>query len=443
MTYLVVTLILLFLCAYYLSNRELFSPSVLFSGSFLILALFAWINVKKWSLNLAGATYLVVAGSVLEFIVVSYITSFICKNVLVSSNQMNTDMNYINEISPYSVQKWNLRIMMVVIIQLIFVVSISKGVMSATGSGSLSQAVGILNTTNMPAYTGMKIQLPWTINWFSRFNFACGIFFGYHFVRNITFYRKFNWLLFTSLVLGLITSLLGGSRGKAVFVIIALLVYYYFFSKQKSGWISTNNIRYFLFALIGLLVVLSIFQWLAILLGRNSQTDPMQYIYIYIGAEIKNLDTFIRNTDFPVKTGIFGAQTFFNQIPTLEKITGTSFAQYQLYLPFHNVNGYGLGNVYTTLYPWLYDFGYLGVVVMTFIMSISTQLVYSVARVVTTRKSSSFSILIYGYLASFVALAFFSNKFFENINTNLIYYCIFWLILSKLFFQSGKVNTLK
>ncbi|MBI1696383.1 oligosaccharide repeat unit polymerase, partial [Lactobacillus crispatus] len=92
--------------------------------------------------------------------------------------------------------------------------------------------------------------------------------------------------------------------------------------------------------------------------------------------------------------------------------------------------------------PWLYDFGYIGVVILTGVMAIISQLIFNIARI-KRKVSLSLSQIIYSYIGSFIALSFFSNKFFESINTNFIYTVLICYLLKVLYVNKYKFLTEK
>ncbi|HFI0335478.1 TPA: O-antigen polymerase, partial [Streptococcus suis] len=105
------------------------------------------------------------------------------------------------------------------------------------------------------------------------------------------------------------------------------------------------------------------------LFGRTNNYNGFHYLFIYLGAPLYNLSTFISSTSVPVQQEYFGQQTFisfYNYILPkfgLETIT--------LDIPFVRYNGmYGLGNVYTTFYQFLYDFGAIGVPIFISIIAV-------------------------------------------------------------------------
>lgn len=112
--------------------------------------------------------------------------------------------------------------------------------------------------------------------------------------------------------------------------------------------------------------------------------------------------------------------------------------QYSLDLPFKSINGYSLGNVYTTFYPWLYDFGYSGIFVLTMVMGIISETIYLYAKIQKNNHKHLICILIYGYISSFLFLSFFSNKFYEEVFSKNMLYIVISLFLIELFFKKVK-----
>lgn len=80
---------------------------------------------------------------------------------------------------------------------------------------------------------------------------------------------------------------------------------------------------------------------------------------------------------------------------------------YELDLPFLRSNGYVCGNVYTTFYAYLYDFGVTGVIVLMILMGLISQVLYQKATKPSKRNrrySINLWIIVYSYV--FYSLAF-------------------------------------
>ena len=179
------------------------------------------------------------------------------------------------------------------------------------------------------------------------------------------------------------------------------------------------------------------------MVGRNvSQYSSFDYVSIYIGAELKNLSVFIQNSVFPVDTSVWGSHTFYALIPVISSWFGLDIPRYLVYLPFQYVNGYNLGNVYTTFYPWLYDFGYIGVIVMTFFVALISQYIYTRGKEGIGDNRSIYP-LLYGYFGAFIFLSFFADNLIQKISLNLIYIIIIWIILNHFLFKKSKDKVVK
>ncbi|WP_353057365.1 oligosaccharide repeat unit polymerase [Lactiplantibacillus pentosus] len=93
-----------------------------------------------------------------------------------------------------------------------------------------------------------------------------------------------------------------------------------------------------------------------------------------------------------------------------------------------------LGNVYTTFYAFLYDFGYKGVVVLVMLMSLVSQFIFGKVRQFSRQGDISIYALIYGRIAVCLILSFFSDKFYEGIFAiTFIKTVIWWIILRWVF----------
>ena len=134
------------------------------------------------------------------------------------------------------------------------------------------------------------------------------------------------------------------------------------------------NIRPVFLKIIFLLSAVSLFFISFIYIVGRSQADMdfeavAMSMFIYAGAPIFNLDIYLQNS-WEQTHGIFGELTFIRLINWLGIKFGESSLVYELDLPFLSYRNYDLGNVYTTFYAFIYDFGFLGVVFLTGFMAI-------------------------------------------------------------------------
>lgn len=174
------------------------------------------------------------------------------------------------------------------------------------------------------------------------------------------------------------------------------------------------------------------YQFLAI--GRGPGSFSLDNLGAYLGAEISNLDTFLQ-TSGQQDTGIFGRMTFVRTINYLGGRLGIESWVYPLDLPYLTSNGHWMGNVYGTYYAFIYDFGYVGVPILTAIMAFISQAAYETTRkgLGSTFGNALFDIA-YGYMACNLLFCFFSNRFYENVISINILRFITYVVVSLLFY---------
>ena len=95
---------------------------------------------------------------------------------------------------------------------------------------------------------------------------------------------------------------------------------------------------------------------------------------------------------------------------------------------------YDLGNVYTTFYAFIYDFGFLGVVSLTGFMAIVCVWLYNKVNYVDLISNKiSLYVICYAYLLNDIVMLPFSNRFYETmVNAGTIHRWIGLVCLLKL-----------
>lgn len=296
-----------------------------------------------------------------------------------------------------------------------------------SGSGKLSDAIFAFRHAN--TFTEDKINLPRLLNLLRRLSIGSGYYWGYYFIYTIVKKGKTNKLLLAgNLLLSIINNIILGARTGAFIIIVAMVVYTYvliYINKRKKVRIKTIII-----GIIALVVFGFSFKLFGSLLGRDIQFDFSEYMAIYLSAEIKNLDTFVRNN--AGGSTLYNCQTLIYVVNWLSGRFGLPNWEHELDIPFFYFRGHNLGNVSTMFYAFYYDDGMRGVVVYTIIMAFLSSFVFVKAINDCRRNSNtfSFSLVLYAYMYFCFLFSFFSNKFYEHIfNPSIIWFFICWKAL--------------
>lgn len=410
---------------YFINNSEPIAPSVLFTTGFFLMSIFAAINAKKWDFELDTNTFILVLGSIVEFSICCWCSKkFFQRNVTTDSKDFNISIIKSRKLLLFFVVLFNL---LYVLLEIRRKTGITNPIMAANYLNASSRRLN--NTLSLSGRASIATLANISICLWSEWNFS-----------KILFMRKkIDYGLLGIILISILTPLLNGGRNDTITCFISLYIFLYFAFKLKYGNANrSKNKKFLVISVISIIIGLVILPWTATVVGRNvSQYSSFDYVSIYIGAELKNLSVFIQNSVFPVDTSVWGSHTFYALIPVISSWFGLDIPRYLVYLPFQYVNGYNLGNVYTIFYPWLYDFGYIGVIVMTFFVALISQYIYTRGKEGIGDNRSIYP-LLYGYFGAFIFLSFFADNLIQKISLNLIYIIIIWIILNHFLFKKSK-----
>jgi oligosaccharide repeat unit polymerase len=231
-----------------------------------------------------------------------------------------------------------------------------------------------------------------------------------------------------SIALGVINGVMLGSRGEAIQLVVAVIVTYLFLLKKYNGWQSGLKFRQIFLIAVILLALAFGFKASGDLLGRNSvihySTSAMDEVAKYLGAEIKNLDIYLE-APFE-KAEMTGSQTFGIILSWINAKFHLGW-NVKTVLPFQKVDEISLGNVYTVFYAYIYDFGYIGFVILTALFAVLVQLIYEYAPLEKRTQKINFMIILNSYTLFLVAFSFFGERFFAAVlNTSFVKYILIW-----------------
>ncbi len=411
-----------------LHKKDMNEPSIVFPLSFDLACLVAILNIKQFELHLHLNTFLVIIFGVINFCIVSSIVKSLSKKKISKNN---------NELKPIHVEKTKILLYIVFssLVGILYFIYVVKSVGGSFGSiAAISKAIGTYNDIVKFNEGALSSRIPSLFLLLKDIVLYSAYWFMYVIINNYVLNKKVDLLLALELIICLLLSLLSGSRAPAFNIILAGLSFYLFFNKKKNGEKLKLSFKEKKRIITIIAAMILVFFPLANLLGRTTKKDFSSYISIYCGAEIKNLDTFLQK-DSVIEEKAWGSQTFYGLYSSFGKYLNIPKAKYQLNLPFNYVGIRSLGNVYTIFYPFIYDFGYIGLFIMVTIMAIISQLIYNKANNSKIREEPNIYVLLYGFIFSCLILSFFSNKFYERVFSIGLIKAIFVWLSCNLFFS--------
>lgn len=428
---LAISLIGLLIVCFYSYKQEVVSPVVAFVAPFSLATIDLIYNIDKWKVDLRWNTYWVIVGGTSTFLITCWLLKNISGTIRKYRSKMLQNCVYDDknvEIKSVIIPKLNYlffavlqAVTFLLCLKAVIVISRRYGV-----SGNVSALIA--GYKNLKSFTTEDISLGMIKNILYDFCYASGYVWFYIVAKNYVASKTVEkWAVINSM-LSVAISLEKGSRGGAVALICSGTAMFILFWQQNSrkGRLSFKQIVGVIFIAV---LVVGIFQKTGELLGRVSSADFEGYIAVYLSAPIRNLDYFLRRKiSVP---NIFGKMSFARMINYLGGKLKINSWIYKLDLPPLYANGYVVGNVYTTFYSYIYDFGYCGVPVMMFIMGLISQTLYNKAKKpLKSRHQINIWVILYAYIFYMLAFSFFSNKFYEGIvSIQFFKYIFYWLVI--------------
>ena len=413
-------MVLVFLFAYLISDKSFVNPIVLFCLPLIVSVMYGLKYYSGWRFDVSPETMVLVISSFLVFcFAVFLVATFIKKRGFGKSGtghgRYATNTAFLLKDNIYM-----LLFALQVFAALICFLQERKIVLANGYGGGLSEVIG--NYNNLTKFGDDDVTLPGFASLVAGLQQGMAYIIGYLFSMDRIYgnRRTYKLVLFALTVVLLTVS---GSRTNSMGLLFGTLVMYTLLRCKAGKAITLRNAkaRYVLFIPIAVAVLLIVFFESLTLLGRNEESDFFYYIAIYLSAPMKNLDLAI--TRGIVHSDYWGQISFKYLYPSLEKLhlvpAGSSYGAFR----FQSFRGYFLGNVYTTFYAPLVDFGFAGCLLAIAIMAAMSQCVYSAA--LRSRNSYSMTVILYAFISFQLFMSFFSSNFYQNIfNTGFIKFII-------------------
>ncbi len=420
MIYLLIFITLVFLIInFLLASKDYMHPAVILHGMFLIYELVCLCGREAYAVTFHEGT-LVVLGMGFFTITMAH---------LISYDRKKKKRLLTMELKEIEVPKVYLFILL--LMQTVSIVYFCKylGNLSAAyglKDASLSESIELYDTLTKfwrETYDKLVVPIPMAYRITNPICGAAEYIVIYIMVNNFVVNRKIN--LIGMMILGLmcIRIIMNGSRSPMLRIFTFAFLLFYVLS-LRNGKIRKGNAGFLLKLLIATIGFIVFMFVVLILMGRTSKfTGVVDHLFVYFGAPVLNLDTFIEAHNVKLlgslsKGTLLGEQTFkglYQYMYKLFKIKSFSGIE-SIDLFTFSSNKREIGNVYTMFYKIIYDFGFLGVVPITFIMAIYYCETYrKIKSEPSAHKIIDFRLFIYAYLFNDVVMSAFSNRFYETV----------------------------
>ena len=210
------------------------------------------------------------------------------------------------------------------------------------------------------------------------------------------------------------------------YAIYVLSLWVVIYGRTLSGRSATRKIIFR--AVILVIIAAGIFFLMGI--AKQYQSGFLRQVSIYIASGLNDLNIWLQDFQGPLMYGESTFSQFMNTIGTIASIFGIKISgavgAFDPFITYTNQAGtyYYSSNIYTSLRPYIEDFGYFGVILFPLIVGIVFELLFSGAR----QKKIGVTLLLYCSLLYAVIYFPISERFFRRFHLGLVYEIV-WIII--------------
>lgn len=305
---------------------------------------------------------------------------------------------------------------------------------------NLVNAFGVSNITSATvSYEGTSSIL----SILNKYTDIAVYFFAFVFMNNWVHrgFKTRDLPIIISTISVVLKGMLSGTRITLLHVVACLGFTLYFLSNKNTGWKKRYNVKFIVYIIVGLSVLLTFFYQIRDYRGTTTNMDFMYYISMYTSAPIKLLDMFVKD---PISSDIWGKETFRNLNYNLS-IFGNDNLHYARHLEFRYIGGINLGNVYGAPRRYFSDFGFLGLIVLSAILAFVICRMYYKNKYYST-NGTTFSLVTLSYFYFSIPMFIIDDVFFSEIsigfvlNLLLLYLLYYFLIERKKVIKFGAIS---
>ena len=410
--YVLFAILLLLSCLFLFVYRgDFLAPSFLMSATMTISTFFAMVNVNRWDLHVGIATSIVIISSIIAF----GAGGIWCSSCYAHSNFNVTISNQV----PYKINNYVLTFLSIVMIVLCYF-SFREMYALSVLLGNTEGYRNIIRVVRL-AIEGHQIHLSRWMNYRHLLAQLIAYFYIYIFSFN-TIFCGFKWREIRSLVPVLLfipfIILTTGRMALMILLIYSVMLIAILYQKKNGSTVKIKAKLFWIFSLTGGIFVL-LFFLLGIFTGKTISADRTPFIIIshYAGLSIPALDVFLNQPT--VVSNHIGSNTLLGVYRAINHF-GLHLPEVQIFLQFTQFNGINT-NVYTAMRRYIQDFGYVGTVIIMWLLGTLYTGFYCF---ITKKDTSPLAIILYAIYVFPLFLSSIDERFFLDIIGTSLFYTI-------------------
>lgn len=392
-----INLIFLFICLlcllfleFCLLEQDILAPSFIITAVFLLSVITVIIEYNSLIYELSFKTAFIVISGITVFFIVELIISFLLRGrnrKIVNKYKMKKKELIIGKNKLYLLCLFNLFIMVATYLEVKRIASIGgyntgslindyKLISSYSNSLSIEERMNpiLSQLTKVTMVSAYICALVITNN-----VIACG--------KKL----KEEILYIVPILLWLPVSILKGGRLDLIQFVVAEVVFIYVIGQIHSGWNINHSIKSFWKILKFMPLFFICFYILKLIMGTGSEINLWDYIFVYIGAPLINLEAYIGN---PLsKSPIWGKETFYRIYNAMWQLGITEY-HFTSHLEFRTLGENYKSNLYTVFRRLIQDFDIFGMYILVAFFSFIYNLFYYI-KIKVIKSTDNYTILLY------------------------------------------------
>lgn len=415
---LILVTFLFLLINFMVTKGDYMHPSFLLSALLFIYELFCLSVVDKYAIVFNHRTFIVLFIAQFIFFIITLFGMVISKKRQTTNSELGR-----TELTPIVFGKGlSLLTIGMQLVVIFFFIRYLRNVAGAAGvSGGLSNWIATYDGMIKFAYerfVDLRVSHSFIYKLLEYPADVLSYFAVYVLVNNYLAVKKVNRLHLVILLLMLVRITLTGSRSPMLRILTMVIMLFYVLYNRKVGK-RTGDMKTLLKLLGMIAVTIPFLVGVLSLMGRSTDTvDMVHYVFLYTGAPLLNLNNYLETFTVP-EASLIAEQTLRGFYVFLYSRTGN--LNYRVVNIIGNssfvssANGIGTGNVLTAFYVFMYDLGYIGVLVFSTIMASYYIPIYNkVTSLNQKNRRFDFNMFFYAYLFNDLVMLPFSNRFFET-----------------------------
>ena len=443
------TLWLEFLVAYHLMHKDIFSPSIIAIGVFIISTTLFLINAEKWNAEISLKTFFVISFGLIVTITVDCFMQTIShkKCYYISEKRMQPTNVRVLRVDTWKVVAlivFSLVITYFYYYEVLRIAAVSAKQLGSTGDYNVMH-IYRMATAHSDTLSSQQQMNP-IIEQSAKIIMVSAYICLFIWINNVLvwkdgFKRNFKYLI--PVIFYLLQSLLSGGRVQLIYFVAACLVIEYILWQRKTNWRANLSGRFVKIGACFLISFLALFYSIRYVVGRTVEDIPFfTYISIYAGAPLQLLNLYLESPPMPSTS--WGEECFVGLYQLLYKL-GVVTNYHSIQTEFRISNGENLGNVYTFFRRPIQDFGIGGMFFfILFFVGIYTyiyhfKIKYSINSYRSDRILLLYSMFFYPIVLFSIDNCSYSLFTIGNLLTIIITLFMFWFFLKvKIVYKKGR-----